>query len=97
MLRVVDLEPATTLAGATASITSSSTVNNATTPPASPKMLHQWTGGLGSRSSLGQARSTSSSPSNLPHALEDGCRMSRKTVVCEMLEESMRSLSLGKM
>ena len=41
----------------------------------------------------------SSSSSNQPHAIEDGskkCCSITKAAVCDILEESMRSLSLGK-
>ena len=85
VLRVVDVEPPATSSLSSSAV--SSTLNNATPSPATPKVHHSWTGG---------ARSTSSSSSNLPHGSEDSCRMSCKTAVCEMLEESLRSLSLGK-
>ena len=91
VLRVVDVEPATTAA---ASVSVSSTL---TTPSASPK----WAG-VASRSSLSQSRSTvastsSASSSNSPHATEDSSsKMCCKSAVCDILEESMRSLSLGK-
>ena len=68
-----------------AAATASSAVVATSTLPASPKLHHSWVGAT-SRSSLNQARSTmTSTPSN--------CRTSG---VCEMLEESMRGLSLGK-
>ena len=85
MLRVVDVEPATAPTVAL------------NTPSASSK----WTSAA-SRSSLGQSRptvaSTSSTSSNLPPATDDGSRKSCKctAAVCDILEESMRSLSLGK-
>ena len=91
VLRVVDVEPAT------APATASSVSSTLTTPSASSK----WAS-VASRSSLGQSRSTvastSSASSNLPSATEDGNRMSCKckTAVCDILEESMRGLSLGK-
>ena len=88
VLRVVDVEPATVK---TAAATSASV----SAPSPSPKRV-------ASRSSLGQSRSTvastSSASSNLPHVTEDSSKMccKTKTAVCDILEESMRSLSLGK-
>ena len=90
VLRVVDVEPAT-VSGAAATSASVSTLS------ASPKRT-----GVASRSSLGQSRSTaastSSTSSNLPHPTEDSGKICCKTkaAVCDILEESMRSLSLGK-
>jgi len=81
VLRVVDVEPATISVATSASV---ATTLNTTTPPASPKMHHLR--GAASRPSLGQP----------PQAAEECGRMPCKTAVCEILEESMRSLSLGK-
>jgi len=95
VLRVVDVEPATVSTAAAAASASVSSTHS--TPSASPK----WSG-ASSRSSLGQSRctaaSTSSVSSNQPHATEDGIKMCCKTkaAVCDILEESMRGLSLGK-
>ena len=110
VLRVVDVEPAaaTTSSGvSTAAAAVASTASGSSTPSVSPK----WTG-VTTRSSLGQSRSTStmsstttlsasssassSSSSNQP--MEDSNKMCCKTkaAVCDILEESMRSLSLGK-
>jgi bZIP-type transcription factor MBZ1 len=87
VLRVVDVEPATVPAAASAPV--SSTLSTASTSP-------KWKGAA-SKASLGQLRSsTSSASSNLPHATEDGCRTSCTACVCDILEESMRSLSMGK-
>jgi len=94
VLRVVDVEPVTVSTAAAASASVSSTHS---TPSASPK----WSG-VASRSSLGQSRSTASSTSsassNQPHATEDSNKKCCKTkaAVCDILEESMRGLSLGK-
>ena len=91
VLRVVDVEPANT-AAAPASVSST-----LTTPSGLPK----WTG-VASRSSSGQSRSTvastSSASSNPQHATEESSssKMCCKSAVCDILEESMRSLSLGK-
>jgi len=85
VLRVVDVEPVTVPAAASASV--SSTIS---TPSISPK----WKGAA----SFGQLRSSATLTSS--HATEDGSRTSCKsaacTCVCEILEESMRSLSMGK-
>ncbi|KAF8804442.1 hypothetical protein BYT27DRAFT_7106460 [Phlegmacium glaucopus] len=80
VLRVVDVEPATISAATSASIPSTL---NIITPPASPKVHHS-RAGAASRSSLGQSS----------QATEDCRKMQCK--VTEILEESMRSLSLGK-
>ena len=98
VLRVVDVEPATvSTAAAAASVSSTQS-----TPSSSSS---KWTGvaSRSSSSSLGQSRSTvastssSASSSNLPHATEDSSnKMCCKAAVCDILEESMRSLSLGK-
>ena len=95
VLRVVDVEPATASTAAAVSASVSSTLSS---PSASPK----WSG-VASRSSLGQSRSTagstSSASSSLPHATEDSsskvCSKTKAAMV-DILEESMRSLSLGK-
>ena len=90
VLRVVDVEPATVSSAA-------STSTLVSTPSASPKRT-----GVASRSSLGQSRSTvastSSASSNMPNATEDSGKICCKTkaAVCDILEESMRGLSLGK-
>ena len=87
VLRVVDVEPATVPTAASAPV--SSTLSTASTSP-------KWKG-VASRASSSQLRSsTSSASSSLPHATEDGCRMSCTACVCDILEESMRSLSMGK-
>jgi bZIP-type transcription factor MBZ1 len=92
VLRVVDVEPATVSTGAAASVSSTQSTSSS-----------KWTGVASRSSSLGQSRSTvmpsasSASSSNLPHATEDGSnKMCCKAAVCDILEESMRSLSLGK-
>ena len=111
VLRVVDVEPAaaTTSSGvSTATAAVASTASGSSTPSVSPK----WTGvttrsSLGqSRSgitvsstttlSASSSSSASSSASNQP--MEDSNKMCCKTkaAVCDILEESMRSLSLGK-
>ena len=104
VLRVVDVEPpatlSTTVAAAAAGSASVSSTLSLSTPSASPKR----TGVVTSRSSLGQLRSsstvasTSSASSNQPHVAEESSKMCCKTkaAVCDILEESMRGLSLGK-
>ena len=103
VLRVVDVEPATVSTAAAAAAASVSSTQS--TPSSSSS---KWTGvaSRSSSSSLGQSRSTvastssssASSSSNLPHATEDSNsnKMCCKAAVCDILEESMRSLSLGK-
>lgn len=104
VLRVVDVEPATVSIAAAAAAASVSSTQS--TPSSSSS---KWTGvaSRSSSSSLGQSRSTvastsssssASSSSNLPHATEDSNsnKMCCKAAVCDILEESMRSLSLGK-
>ena len=89
VLRVVDVEPITV------PIAISSISSTHTTPFASSK----WTS-VASRSPLSQPQSTVASTlsasSNLTLATEDIGRISCKTAVCDILEESMRGLSLGK-
>ena len=104
VLRVVDVEPPATLSStvAAAAAGSASVSSTLSTPSASPKR----TGVVTSRSSLGQLRSSSSTvastsssaSSNQPHVAEESSKMCCKTkaAVCDILEESMRGLSLGK-
>lgn len=104
VLRVVDVEPATVSTAAAAAAAASVSSTQSTPSSSSSK----WTGvaSRSSSSSLGQSRSTvastssssASSSSNLPHATEDSNsnKMCCKAAVCDILEESMRSLSLGK-
>lgn len=93
VLRVVDVEPATV---STAAAAGSASVSS--TPSASPK----WSGVASRSSSRSSVASTSSasssSSSNQPPATEDSNKMCCKTkaAVCDILEESMRGLSLGK-
>ena len=86
VLRVVDVEPAATNVSGGAVSASVSNTHTTTTLP-------KWKG----VASLGQLR-TSSTSSNIPHATEEGSKMcsSSKSAVCDILEESMRSLTLGK-
>lgn len=112
VLRVVDVEPAaaTTSSGvSTAAAAVASTASGSSTPSVSPKWTGVTTrSSLGqSRSGItvsstttlsasSSASSSSSSSSNQP--MEDSNKMCCKTkaAVCDILEESMRSLSLGK-
>jgi hypothetical protein len=91
VLRVVDVEPVTTTTPAVTSASVSSSLNAPTSTPsaASPR----WKGAALRRST---ASSTSSASSNSSHATEDGCRAKTAACVCDILEESMRSLSMGK-
>jgi len=93
VLRVVDVEPAAAVPNAAAAA-SASLSSTHSTPSASPK----WTAVPSRCQSRSTLASTSSASSNQPHATEDSTKMCCKTkaAVCDILEESMRSLSIGK-
>lgn len=81
VLRVVDVEATTVPAAATVSVS-----NTLTSPSTSPK----WTGAASS-SSLGQSRSAGTSTED-----RNKTSLCKASCVCEILEESMRSLSVKK-